>query len=182
MIAAATFVAGCQAKSANITKSENNPTNPTNEMMTTSETVTLTAEERSRNMQEVYEYVRDCGVYMLATADGDQPRVRVFGSFEIIDGRIYMLTGRKKEVFKQLEKNAKFELVAMKSNHSEWIRVSGVLVDDPDLEPQKEYLRRNPHMAGSYQPGDGNMAMLYITDATARISSFAGGEERVLNF
>ena len=60
--------------------------------------------------------------------------------------------------------------------------VSGVLVDDPDVEPQKEYLKRNPQFANSYQPGDGNMAMLYITNATARFCSFTGKPERSINF
>ena len=85
-----------------------------------------------------------------------------------------LLTGKKKDVYKQLDKNPKFELVAIKPDRSGWVRISGVLVDDPDIEPQKEYLRRNPHFNDSYQPGDGNMAMLYITNATARYCSFTG--------
>ena len=82
----------------------------------------------------------------------------------------------------ELDKNGKFELIAVKRGFSEWIRVSGVLVDDPDVEPQKEYLKRNPQFANSYQPGDGNMAMLYITNATARFCSFTGKPERSINF
>lgn len=175
MIATALMV-GCTNKDNKQTEMNNTT------MEMTKDTLALSAEERAQNIQEVHDYVRECGYYTIATVDGDQPHVRAFSSFEIINGRLYVMTGRKKDVFKQLEKNGKFELVAVKKDFSEWIRVSGVLVDDPDLEPQKEYLKRNPQFNKSYQPGDGNMAMLYITNATARFSSFSGKPERSINF
>ena len=175
MIATA-LMTGCTNKDNKQTEMNNTT------MKMTKDTFALSAEERAQNMQEVHDYVRECGYYTIATVDGDQPRVRAFNSFEIINGRLYVMTGKKKDVYKQLDKNGKFELVAVKKDFSEWIRVSGVLVDDPDLEPQKEYLKRNPQFNNSYQPGDGNMAMLYITNATARFSSFSGKPERNINF
>lgn len=175
MVAAALMV-GCTSKANNESEKEQTA------MEMQKGTMTQSAEERAQNMQEVHDYVRACGYYTIATVDGDQPHVRAFNSFEIINGRLYVMTGKRKDVYKQLEKNGKFELVAVKRDFSEWIRVSGVLVDDPDVEPQKEYLKRNPQFANSYQPGDGNMAMLYITNATARISTFTGKPERTINF
>ncbi len=175
MVVAALMVS-CTSKANNESEKEQTA------MEMQKETMTESAEERAQNMQEVHDYVRACGYYTIATVDGDQPHVRAFNSFEIINGRLYVMTGKRKDVYKQLEKNGKFELVAVKRDFSEWIRVSGVLVDDPDVEPQKEYLKRNPQFANSYQPGDGNMAMLYITNATARISTFTGKPERTINF
>ena len=128
-------------------------------------------------MQEAHDFVKECGFYIIATVDGDQPHVRGFNSFEIINGRLYVMTGKKKDVYKQLDKNPKFELVAIKPDRSGWVRISGALEDDPDIEPQKEYLKRNPYFNDSYQPGDGNMAMLYITNATARYFTFPGPVE-----
>lgn len=151
-------------------------------METTKVTLELSDEERNQNIREVHDYVKECGYYTIATIDGDQPHVRAFSSFELINDRLYIMTGKKKDVYHQLKKNGKFELIAVKSDLSEWMRVSGTLVDDPDLYPQKEYLNRNPQFANSYQPGDGNMAMLYITDATARFCSFAGKPERQVKF
>lgn len=176
IMAAVALMTGCTSKESKQTEKEQTT------METAKDTFVLSAEERAQNMQEVHDYVRACGYYTIATVDGDQPRVRAFNSFEIINGRLYVMTGKKKDVYKQLDKNGKFELIAVKRDFSEWIRVSGVLVDDPDVEPQKEYLKRNPQFANSYQPGDGNMAMLYITNATARISSFTGKPERIFIF
>ena len=31
-------------------------------------------------MNEVYEYLKKCGIFYLATVEGDQPRVRPFGA------------------------------------------------------------------------------------------------------
>lgn len=176
IMAAVALMTGCTSKANNESEKEQTA------MEMKKDTMPLSAEDRAQNMQEVHDYVRACGYYTIATVDGDQPHVRAFNSFEIINGRLYVMTGKKKDVYKQLEKNGKFELVAVKRDFSEWIRVSGVLVDDSGIEPQKEYLKRNPQFANSYQPGDGNMAMLYITNATARFCSFTGKPERSINF
>ena len=139
-------------------------------------------EDKKKNMQEVYDFLKECGVYFLSTSVDGQPYVRPFGLIEIINDRLYTLTGKVKDVYKQLEQNPKFELVAIKRDNSQWVRVSGLLVDDPDLEPQRVCLSRNPHLAKRYQPGDGNTAMLYIQDGLARFFSFTSDGERQIHF
>ena len=84
-------------------------------------------------MQEVQNYLKECGVFYIATVDQDQPRVRPFGVSEIIDGRLYIMTGKVKDVFKQMAKNGKFEICALKKSGSEWLRLSGTLVNDDTL-------------------------------------------------
>lgn len=135
--------------------------------------------EQAAAMQEVNAYLKECGVFYIATVDGDQPRVRPFGVTEIIDGRLYIVTGKVKDVYKQMAKNGKFEICALKKSGAEWIRVSGTLVNDESLSVKEELLKRNPGLRGMYKADDGNMAVLYITDGTARFCSFSAPERKV---
>ena len=145
------------------------------------QSTTIDTQTVKQKMQEVQNYLKECGAFYIATVDGDQPRVRPFGVSEIINGRLYIMTGKVKDVFKQMDANGKFEICALKPSGSEWMRLSGTLVNDDDLAVKTEFLERNPGLKGMYKPDDGNMAVLYITNATARFCSFSA-PERVVNF
>lgn len=145
------------------------------------QSTTIDTQTVKQNMQEVQNYLKECGAFYIATVDGDQPRVRPFGVSEIINGRLYIMTGKVKDVFKQMDANGKFEICALKPSGSEWMRLSGTLVNDDDLAVKTEFLERNPVLKSMYKPNDGNMAVLYITNATARFCSFSA-PERVVNF
>ncbi len=145
------------------------------------QSTTIDTQTVKQNMQEVQNYLKECGAFYIATVDGDQPRVRPFGVSEIINGRLYIMTGKVKDVFKQMDANGKFEICALKPSGSEWMRLSGILVNDDDLAVKTEFLERNPSLKGMYKPDDGNMAVLYITNATACFCSFSA-PERVVNF
>ena len=121
-------------------------------------------------MEEVQEFLKDCGVYYLATIDGDQPRVRPFGTAEIYDGHLYIQTGKSKNVSKQIQINPKVELCAFKDG--KWIRVSGKLIRDDKVEAKKDMLDKNPNLRGMYNENDYNTEVLYFESATAIISSF----------
>ena len=131
------------------------------------------------NMKEVQAYLKECGAFFIATVDGDQPRVRAFGVSEIIDGRLYIMTGKVKDVFKQMAANGKFEICALKPSCSEWMRVSGTLVNDETLSVKETFLERNPSLKAMYKADDDNMAVLYITNGVARFCSFAAPERKV---
>ena len=131
------------------------------------------------NMKEVQAYLKECGAFFIATADGDQPHVRAFGVSEIIDGRLYIMTGKIKDVFKQMAANGKFEICALKPSGSEWMRVSGTLVNDETLSVKETFLERNPSLKAMYKADDDNMAVLYITNGVARFCSFAAPERKV---
>lgn len=124
------------------------------------------------NMNEVQAYLKECGAFFIATNEGDQPRVRPFGVSEIINGRLYIMTGKVKDVFKQLDKNGKFEICAMKPSGAEWMRLEGTLVNDDTLAVKEEFLNRNESLKSMYKADDGNMAVLYVTNATASFFSF----------
>ena len=134
---------------------------------------------RLENMQEAQVYLKECGVFFIATADGDQPHVRPFGVSEIINDRLYIMTGKVKDVYKQMETNGKFEICALKPSGSEWLRLTGTLVNDETLAVKEEFLNRNESLKSMYKADDDNMAVLYITNAIARFCSFAEPERKV---
>ena len=121
-------------------------------------------------MKEVQEFLKDCGVYYLATMDGNQPRVRPFGTAEIFEDHLYIQTGKSKNVSKQIEKNPNVELCAFKDG--KWIRVTGKLIRDDRIEPKKDMLDKNPTLRGMYNEFDDNTEVLYFENGEATISSF----------
>ena len=130
-------------------------------------------------MNEIQEFLKECGVYYLATIDGNQPRVRPFGTAEIFENHLYIQTGKKKEVFKQIEKNNNVELCAFKDG--KWIRVSGKLIIDDRIVAKKDMLDKNPNLRKMYDENDDNTIVLYFESGKAIISSFMG-ENKIIDF
>ena len=121
-------------------------------------------------IQEVYDFLKKCRTYYLATVDGDQARVRPFGTVDIFEGRLTIQTGRSKDVAKQMMANPKVELCAFDGDH--WLRVAASAVEDPRLEAQEHMLDAYPHLKARYQPGDGNTIIFALEQVTATFSSF----------
>ena len=128
-------------------------------------------------MQEVFEFLKKCGVYYLATVDGDQPRVRPFGTAEIFEAKLYIQTGKVKDVSKQIQKNPKVEVCGFADG--EWIRISGKLIRDDRYEPKAYMLDQNPNLKAMYSADDDNTEVLYFEDATATISSFTAAPRTI---
>ena len=139
----------------------------------------ITLQTKLNNMKEVQAYLKECGAFFIATVDGDQPHVRAFGVSEIINDRLYIMTGKVKDVYKQMAANGKFEICALKPSGSEWMRLTGTLVNDDDLAVKEEFLNRNESLKSMYKADDDNMAVLYITNGTARFCSFSAPEREV---
>ena len=128
-------------------------------------------------MKEVYDFIKKCGTYYLATVDGDQARVRPFGTIDIFDGKLYIQTGKKKDVSKQIAKNPKVELCCF--GEGTWLRLAGTLVRDDRREAKKHMLDEYPNLRGMYSEDDDNTEVLYFKDAVATFSSFAAPERKV---
>ena len=128
-------------------------------------------------MEKVYEFLKAAGTYYLATVDGDQPRVRPFGSIHIFEGKLYIQTGRSKDVARQLAANPRAEICAFKDGT--WLRVAGRLIEDDRVEARKSMLDAYPDLRGMYDENDGNTEVLYFKDATATFSSFTAPSETV---
>lgn len=121
-------------------------------------------------MQEVYDFLKQCGTYYLATVEGDQPRVRPFGTVDIFEGKLYIQTGKVKDVSKQIQQNPRVELCAFDGD--KWLRVSGRLIRDDRVEAKEHMLAGYPSLQGMYSATDDNTEVLYFEDATAVFSSF----------
>jgi len=128
-------------------------------------------------MEKVYRFFKEVGTYYLATVEGDQPRVRPFGTVLIYEGKLYIQTGKKKDVSKQLSKNPKAEICAFKDGV--WLRVSGELIDDDRYEVKKAMLDAYPELRSMYDENDGNTQVLYFKNATATFSSFTAPPEEM---
>ena len=128
-------------------------------------------------MEKVYQFLKQAGTYYLATVEGDQPRVRPFGTVHIFEGKLYIQTGRSKDVSKQLAANPKAEICAFKDGV--WLRVAGELVEDDRVEARKSMLDAYPDLRGMYDENDGNTQVLYLRNAVATFSSFTAPAETV---
>ena len=121
-------------------------------------------------MKETYEFLNEAKTYYLATVDGDKPKVRPFGTAVIFEDKLYIQTGKKKDVSHQIEKNPNVEICAF--NNGKWLRLSGTLVRDNRVEAKKYMLDQNPGLRNMYDENDDNTEVLYFKDAIARIYSF----------
>ena len=121
-------------------------------------------------MEKVVEFLKEAGTYYLATVEGDQPRVRPFGTAHVFEGKLYIQTGKVKDVSKQLMANPKAEICAFKNG--EWLRVSGELVEDDRTEARQSMLDAYPSLQKMYSADDGNTEVFYFKDAIAVFSSF----------
>jgi len=130
-------------------------------------------------MNEVYDFLKKSGAYFLATQEGDQPRVRPFGTANIFEGRLYIQTGKVKDVSKQMLANPKVEICAMCQD--KWLRIAATVVEDDRLEPKLAMLEAYPELKQIYDAHDNNTQVLYLKDATATFSSFTT-EPRVVKF
>ena len=139
----------------------------------------LEKRENAKGVEKVYYFLNDAQTYYLATAEGDQPRVRPFGTILLEDGKLYIQTGKVKDVSKQVAANPKFELCAFMGGA--WLRVAGELVEHDNRELKVKMLDKMPTLKAMYSADDDNMQILAITKATATFSSFTA-EPEVFNF
>ena len=121
-------------------------------------------------MEEVYEFLKKCGTFYIATIDGDQPRVRPFGVVNIFEGKLYIQTGKSKNVSKQMQINPKVEISAFMDGT--WIRLEGTVVRDDRREAKASMLDANPMLRSMYSEDDDNTEVLYFEKAKATFCSF----------
>ena len=130
-------------------------------------------------MDKVLKFLKDVETYYLATVEGDQPRVRPFGTVHVFEGKLYIQTGKVKDVSKQLHQNPKAEICAFKNG--EWLRVSGKLIEDDRNEARQSMLDAYPSLQKMYKADDGNTEVFYFENATVIFSSFTH-EPQIIKF
>jgi uncharacterized pyridoxamine 5'-phosphate oxidase family protein len=130
-------------------------------------------------MKRAYEFLKNASVYYLATIEGDQPRVRPFGTVNVFEDKLYVQTGRIKPVSRQLAANPKAEICAFANGA--WIRIACELVEDDRLEAKRSMLDAYPNLRSMYNENDGNTQVFFMKNATATFSAF-GKENEVIKF
>ena len=128
-------------------------------------------------MNEIFEFLNNCNEYFLATIDDNKPRVRPFGTINLFENKLYIQTGKSKDVYKQIIKNPYVELCAFKDG--KWIRLEGKLIEDNRIEAKKNMLDKYPELRGMYNENDDNTVVFYFEDAKATISSFTEGSKTI---
>ncbi|MBE6873074.1 MAG: NimC/NimA family protein [Ruminococcus albus] len=121
-------------------------------------------------MKEILEYLKSCGTFYIATCDGDQPRVRPFGAVCEFEGKLYIITNNKKDVYKQITADPKVEISGMKGGT--WIRLSGELEEDTRREARVAMLEAYPELGNMYNVDDGVMTVFSFKSGKADICSF----------
>ena len=124
-----------------------------------------------KEIEEVYDFLKKCGAYALATVEGDRPRVRPFGTVDLFEGKLYFQTGKSKNVAKQIQANPKIEICGLLGN-DQWIRVEATAVEDDRIEARRHMLDAYPSLKKMYRADDGNTEVLYLKNATATVFSF----------
>ena len=130
-------------------------------------------------MQKVAEFLKKCGTYYLATVEGDQPRVRPFGTALVFEDKLYFQTGKVKDVSKQILANPKIEICCFDGNT--WLRIAATAVTDDRLAAKESMLEAYPQLKNMYKADDANTHVLYLKDATATFTAF-GGQPEVIRF
>ena len=128
-------------------------------------------------MKEVYDFLKNCGTYYLATVEGDKPKVRPFGTVDIFDGKLYIQTGKVKPTSKQIHINPNVEICAFKDG--KWLRLSGKLVSDERREAKKHMLDNYAELRSMYSEDDDNTEVFYFKDATATFYSFTSAPKTI---
>ena len=129
-------------------------------------------------MEEVYEFLKECGTFYLATIDGDKPRVRPFGALNIFEDKLYLQTGKSKNVSKQMQANPHIEISG--TIGGKWIRVEGEVDRDDRYEAKADMLEHNPELKSLYSADDDNTEVLYLKNAKATFYSFVEAPKEVI--
>ncbi len=132
-------------------------------------------------LDRILAFIKKCGVFYLATVDGAQARVRPFGAIDLFEDRLYIQTGRVKNVFRQLEAAPQIELCCMDQESSVWLRLTATAVRDDRMEARQHMLDANPVLKSMYAADDGNCEVFYLSQGEATFSSF-GAPPETLSF
>jgi len=118
-------------------------------------------------MSKVNDFLTEVGVFFLATADGDQPKLRPLGAHLEMDDKVIFGVGDFKNVYKQIAANPKVEIVACKPD-GHWLRYTGKAVFEEDPKYAEAMLDMMPDLRNIYNEETGNKMMTFhLEDATA---------------
>lgn len=132
-------------------------------------------------MKEILDFFAKNPVFFFATVDNNEPKVRPFGFIMEYDGKLAFTTGADKDVYKQMEKNPKFEICGM-DKEGKWLRLKGkAVLERNNLEAKKKAFELYPDFKKLYQtPENENFVVFYATDVGATLYSMADAPKKLI--
>ena len=119
------------------------------------------------NAAKVSAFLDEAKTFYFLTTDGDQPNGRPFGFHLLVDDTIYFGCGTFKNVFRQLTKNPKVEVMAV--NGGEFLRYDGaakVVKDDALLAKVRAAM---PQIMDMYDKNGWEMGLFCLENGHAEI-------------
>ena len=127
-------------------------------------------------MEQIINFLNECGTFYLATSDNNKPYVRPFGAVMEFEGKLYICTNNTKRVYQQMLANPQVEISAT-SSKGRWIRLEGKVAPDHRTEAKEAMLTACPSLKNMYQADDSVFEVLCFTEGKAAIYSFGGAPE-----
>ena len=115
-------------------------------------------------IRKVYDFLEKAGTFYLATAEGDQPRVRPYGAMLFFEGKIYIMAFGKTNATRQIAANPKAEICAFKG---QTLRIECTLVEDNRQEVGRALVEKMPVLKKALGENGENGVMYYLKDAKA---------------
>ncbi|GHV07324.1 NimC/NimA family protein [Spirochaetia bacterium] len=129
-------------------------------------------------MQEIIKFLQDSKVFFLATADGDQPRVRPMGFVMEYEGKLTFSTNNKKDMYKQMKANPRVEISAC-SPEGKTLRLTGTVVFNTGKAAKEKALEVMPGLKRMYSADDDIFTLFYYVNGTAVFSDMQGGKREI---
>lgn len=134
-------------------------------------------------MDEIYQYLKRCGVYYLGTFDGEQVRVRPFDTIDLYEGKLYIQSARKKDVAKQMHRWPRVELCVF--SEGKWLRVAATAQADDRPEVRQHMLAAYPRLHEMFRDPEQELEIFCLTEGEATFSLYSRGggvEKQVIRF
>ena len=105
------------------------------------------------NMGAVYSFLKKSGVFFLINDNNGIPTGRPFDTIIEDENDLIIGVSRNNDLYNQLKRNSRIQLVALDNVDKKWIRVNGFAYEEFDenskqrLMESSEFLKHHPHMA-----------------------------------
>ena len=133
-------------------------------------------------MDKIAAFLKETGVFFLATADGAQPKLRPLGLFLEMDGKLLFGVGNYKDVCHQLQADPLCEIAAVKPD-GHWLRYTGRAFFETDPKYAAAALEASPDLKNIYNEQTGyKMGTFTFKDVHAEFIPQMMGAETVLDF
>jgi len=121
-------------------------------------------------MSKTYEFLKKCGTFYVATVNENAPAVRPFGAVMEYEGELYISTAKYKDVYNQFIKSEIIQIIALKAETRDWIRINGKAVETQDMDTKQAMLDACPNLAKRFDRDNKHYALFRITEMSSSMN------------